>query len=365
MSAGIHGISRTRRALYAAAAITALVFGSALSATAAHAAAGDPENTTAPAITGTPHVGDTLTVDSGTWTGADNGFLYKWSDGTNDDLTQLNTDTYTLQDADLGKTITATVTALGDGTTNNVDAVSNGVVVLANSVTVVTQPTISGTAVVGSTLTATPGTYAGPGLTYTYQWFEFTPVTETGGGSGSEIDGATGLTYVVTNDVIGQHIGFDVTATATDGDSVLGQATSADAAIPAAPFATDAGLTSANQGGVTGSVSGTTATITLPTLSAGDQVYVYGYSTPTTLGFFTVDANKQITVDFSALPAGNHKLLVIDASGAIVGWFGVAELASTGADVSPITYGVGGGLLALGALFLGLGIRSRRRTNAI
>lgn len=93
--------------------------------------------------------------------------------------------------------------------------------------------------------------------------------------------------------------------------------------VPAAPFATAAGLTPANAGGVTGARDGTVVTLTLPAAEPGDWVYLYAYSTPVPVGWIQVDDVRQVRVDVAALAAGEHKLAVLDVDGALVGWTGV------------------------------------------
>jgi hypothetical protein len=70
-----------------------------------------PVNTAAPAITGTPTVGQTLTASTGTWTGSPApSFAYQWRrNGT--DIAGATASTYLLQAADEGATITVRVTA--------------------------------------------------------------------------------------------------------------------------------------------------------------------------------------------------------------------------------------------------------------
>jgi hypothetical protein len=63
-------------------------------------------------------------------------------------------------------------------------------------------PTISGTPVVGQTLTASPGTWSVNGLTFAYQWQR----------AGADIAGATGATYQVVNADQGASITVVVTA---------------------------------------------------------------------------------------------------------------------------------------------------------
>jgi hypothetical protein len=85
----------------------------------------------------------------------------------------------------VGQRITLRMTAYLDGASLQVTA--TGPVVLAGTVTG-TTPTISGTAKVGSTLTASPGTWGPAPVTLAYQWYR----------SGTAISGATASTYKLT-----------------------------------------------------------------------------------------------------------------------------------------------------------------------
>jgi hypothetical protein len=67
-----------------------------------------PSNTVAPAISGTPISGYSLTCSTGTWTGGGITYSYQWQrNGTN---VGSNSSTYTLSDSDNSTTITCTVT---------------------------------------------------------------------------------------------------------------------------------------------------------------------------------------------------------------------------------------------------------------
>lgn len=72
-----------------------------------------PENTVAPAITGTPSIGSTLTCSTGTWNGSPTGFVRQWYRGTTPVGT--NSANYTLVTADTNETITCIVTATNTG----------------------------------------------------------------------------------------------------------------------------------------------------------------------------------------------------------------------------------------------------------
>ena len=69
------------------------------------------------------------------------------------------------------------------------------------TLTNLTQPTLSGTARIGSTLTATPGTWA-PAADVTYQWRA----------GGVDVPGATGSTFTVGQEQVGQRVRVRVTA---------------------------------------------------------------------------------------------------------------------------------------------------------
>jgi len=82
-------------------------------------------------------------------------------------------------------------------------------------------PVVTGTPALGSTLTASHGTWTGEGLTFTYQWLR----------DAQPISGATDATHLVTADDQGHQLSVRVTAT---NDSGHAQATSAAVSVPAA-----------------------------------------------------------------------------------------------------------------------------------
>ena len=358
--------TRRVRIISAAVAVGAMVAAFGMTAASASAVSVGPVNTVAPAIDGVAVENNTLTADSGVWIdGSDTDALtytFAWYDNAGNFLGDGNS--YTLTAADVGATIHATVSA---SDTNNdgdsADSVDTATVV-ASDLSNATLPVLSGSATPGSTLSVTPGTWTTPGLYgVTYEWFE------TSLQNGGPLDPADITdSHVITSDDFGLYIGVLVTATDSIGASQTVRVTTATPVTPTAPFATDAGLTAANEGGVTGTQSKTDATAILPAPAAeGDLVFVYGYSTPTALGFFTVSAAHTITVPLGALPKGLHKLAVINSSGVLIGWLSVTAgggLASTGVPVNvPLELG-GAGLLVLLGLFSVIYVTRRSRTNA-
>jgi hypothetical protein len=81
---------------------------------AADAVAKLPANSVAPAITGTPTEGETLTVSNGTWSNTPDAYAYIWRrDGVV--IAGADEATYELTEDDVGAVITATVKATNLG----------------------------------------------------------------------------------------------------------------------------------------------------------------------------------------------------------------------------------------------------------
>lgn len=76
-------------------------------------ASGAPENTVAPAITGTAQVGQVLTGSTGTWSGTPTYARQWYADGAA--IAAATGATYTPVVGDVGKVITVAVTATEDG----------------------------------------------------------------------------------------------------------------------------------------------------------------------------------------------------------------------------------------------------------
>jgi len=203
-----------------------------------------PNNTEKPAITGTAHVGQTLTASNGTWTENPTSFTYQWlrcpaSGGQSDGsdcavIGGATSNTYPVATGDVGFTLRVRVTAInGDGQD---DAVSNATdVVAAQGGPANTQPpAISGTTTVGSTLTASPGTWTGTSITFTYQWQR----CDTSGANCAPITGATSNTYVLANEDAGHTLRVAVTGTDATGPNTVTSAQTATVTTAVAPPAT-------------------------------------------------------------------------------------------------------------------------------
>ena len=209
-------------------------------ATAAVAAAPNSPATGAPGITGTAQVGQTLTADTSAIADADGltsvSYSYQWirNDGSADtDIQDATGASYTLVDADEGKTIKVKVSFTDDG--GNGETLTSGATasVLARPNTPATgAPTISGTAQVGEALTAdTSGIADADGLsgaTFSYQW------VRNDGNADTDIQDATGASYTLVDADEGKSIKVKVSFTDDAGneETLTSAATSEVAAAP-------------------------------------------------------------------------------------------------------------------------------------
>jgi hypothetical protein len=143
-----------------------------------------------PTITGTTQVGSTLTAVTGTWT-AGASFTYVWKRGGSN--TTLSTNArYTAVSADMGKTLTVTVTATRSGFTTASRTSLRTSSVSGLPFTSAPEPTITGSAISGSLLTArTSGWAPSSSVTFTYVWKR----ASTADGVAVAISGANASTY--------------------------------------------------------------------------------------------------------------------------------------------------------------------------
>jgi hypothetical protein len=200
-----------------AAALTALVLplgGAALPSVA-------PSNTELPTITGTAVKGSTLVAGTGAWAGTTPiSFAFQWqrcdSAGANcAEVSGATNTTFVLDTNDVGRRMRVLVTASNaDGAGSALSAATAVVTESAGPVSTA-EPTISGSAVEGQTLTATSGSWTGDQpISFAFQWVRCG--TDGGAADGSNcalISGATRTTYVLTTTDVGARMRVRVTAT--------------------------------------------------------------------------------------------------------------------------------------------------------
>ncbi|WP_427133485.1 hypothetical protein [Pseudarthrobacter sp. S9] len=156
-----------------------------------------------PAVTGTPMVGTTLTAAPGVWGPAPVTLRYQWyRSGTL--IIGASSATYTPVPEDLGAILTVKVTGSKTGFTTFSRTSAPTAAVLKGSLVRAT-PTITGTAQVGSTLTANPGTWGPSPVTLRYQWYR----------SGIAITGANAATYKPTTTDAAKTLTVKVTGSKT------------------------------------------------------------------------------------------------------------------------------------------------------
>ena len=184
-----------------------------------------PVNTVAPAISGNAQRTVALTSTPGTWSGNQNTYAYQWqrsADGTNwVDIAGATGAGYELAVADVDAKVRLLVTATNpDGTSSRASAPT--VTVKAAPPVNTALPVVTGATLRGTTLSASQGTWSGPGVSFAYQWqHDF--------GSGfTDIAGATGTTYLLGVADVGSSIRVRVTATNADASV---SATSIDSSV--------------------------------------------------------------------------------------------------------------------------------------
>jgi hypothetical protein len=154
-----------------------------------------------PVVRGTAKVGSKLTAIPGTWKPTAT-LSYRWYRGSTP-ITNATKSAYSVTSADLGKTLAVKVTAKKAGYVSTTIASTKTAKVVAGTLTAAT-PKISGTAKVGKTLTAKPGTWTA-GTKLTYQWYS----------GGTKISGATKPAYTLKSAQKGKWVKVKVTGKKT------------------------------------------------------------------------------------------------------------------------------------------------------
>ena len=195
-------------------------------------AAPNRQATGKPTIDGTARVGQTLTADTSNISDLDGitnaTFFYQWRAGGLT-ISGATRSTYTLTANEQGKTVTVRVRFVDDR--NNIESRASDAteeVAAAPNRDATGAPTITGMPQVGQTLTADTSNIADQdglsNVSYGYRWIA----------GGSDIDGANGSTYTLSEDDVGKTIRVRVSFTDDSGnrESLTSSATAVVAAAP-------------------------------------------------------------------------------------------------------------------------------------
>jgi hypothetical protein len=252
---------------------------------------------TAPAIgsatiIGTARVGEILTAVAGSVAGSPTPKgTYQWK-RAGAAITGETSSTYTVVSADVGKTLSVTITETnGVGTPASKTSSATSAVIPVDSAATIDSVIITGIAKVGKVLSASPVNVAGyPTATTTYQWLL----------DGQNIQSATGSSYTVALADLGHVITVTATATNAGGHQTV-TSTPTSAVLPADVAPAVASVSIAGTARVGQTLTATSSGVTgspEPTKS-----YLWKRGTTTIAGatgatytLVTADLNKAITV---------------------------------------------------------------------
>jgi len=274
-------------------------------------------------LTGTVKVGNTISVDTGTWSPAASSFTYQWlRDGLA--ITGASSASYTVGIEDAARAVSVKVTAHLDGYAET-SVLSASAIVPKPTLPTGTVALSSTTATVGTPLTATPAGWL-DGVSFTYQWLR----------NGTAIAGATASSYVPTSADVGARISVKVSCRKDPyvGGSVTSAETAAVvvAAVPiqnftSAPTPTIAGA--AKIGATLTAVPGAWAPapdgLAVQWLRGG--VAIPG-ATATTYKVGATDAGLRLSVQVTASKAGYSPLVRASAPTAAVPYLGKTTAAT-------------------------------------
>ena len=281
----------------------------------------------APTISGTVQVGQTLTASTSGISDSDGltnaTFAYQWLSSRDAEIDGATSATYTLVEADEGKTIKVRVSLTDDaGNEETLTSQPTSAAAARPNNAATGAPTISGTAQVGQMLTAsTSGISDSDGLTnatFAYQWLS---------SRDAEIDGATSSTYTLVEADEGKTIKVRVSLTDDRGneETLTSQPTSAAAARPnnaatGAPTISGTAqvgqMLTASTSGITDSDGLTNATFAYQWLSSRDAEIDGATSSTYTLA--AADEGKTVKVRVSFTDDRGHQETVTSTATAAV-----------------------------------------------
>jgi hypothetical protein len=209
-----------RSSLIVAAAV--LVAAVAAASAGAVSRATPPSNTSAPTISGPPERHATLNASAGSWNGTTPiSYAYQWlrcndSGSSCKSIGHAKSASYEVSGNDVGNTLRVQVTATNSAGSGQATSAQTAKVSAGNPPKNTTPPAISGMALQGNVLTASPGSWTGSTpISYSYRWRRCGP----GGGNCNSIDGASNSTYKLTSDDVALTVRVRVTASNSAGSN--------------------------------------------------------------------------------------------------------------------------------------------------
>jgi surface antigen len=163
---------------------------------------GELRNESAPAISGTAQVDETLSLDAGSWDPKPDSLTIQWyADGQPIEGIAPDATTLPLSPDLVDTTISASVTASRSGYEPVTATSAPSEPVAPGTFRVTTPPSLLGTPKLGQTLTAQAGDFQPSDAAVDYQWLR----------DGEPVLNATGPTYQITNLDLGTHLSARVT----------------------------------------------------------------------------------------------------------------------------------------------------------
>lgn len=197
---------------------------------------GPPGNTTAPTVTGTPVEGQTLSVVHGSWQGSPSQVSDQWQRCDNTgagcvDIDGATSQSYVLTAADVGQTVRVEESATNGAGSSPPTSSQPTAEILPKRPSVVTAPSVSGTAAVGQTLSERHGTWSNDPTSYRYQWED----CDSSGANCTPIFGAIDQAYTLIGYDAGHTIRVQETATNGGGDSSPATSDATSVVVPLPP----------------------------------------------------------------------------------------------------------------------------------
>jgi uncharacterized protein YukE len=279
-------------------------------------------STVQPAVTGAVQQGRTLQVDNGAWSGSPTSFTYSWSRCNANGrictpIVGATAATYVVTSQDVGHALVVLVTASSGGATAAaLSARATGATAGGTGTTTTTTttsasgprntvaPTVAGSAVQGSQLTATAGTWTGSGTVgYAYQWYR----CDAAGAHCASIHGSTLASYKLVAQDVSHTIGLTVNATDSAGKR------SAYASLLGPVVAAGSSLIATVQPAITGTgAAGKPITVSTGTWSPAATAYSYAWQRCNANGRICAPIAGATLATYTVVAADSgHRLLAV------------------------------------------------------